>query len=332
MRVPGGLPDPPERQLDRQSRAVARRAPGEALRSQPMFATLAGDLPHPRTLRPSWRRHALVVQVEAGLGIPSDGLVHDEDGAALVAEWRRTRALADELGVELPLKLAVTGPWARAARGQAGIRTADAVAARLRAALGDLAGAGCRVIEIHEPAPTLPTEEAGAAAFVRAHVALLDGLPADLHATLAVTGGDTGRLSAGALATPPYRSYLLDLLEGHESWRVIVNLPGDRGVIVGVGDASGRDRTGLEAIAWAAQYAASTRGRGLDRVGLAPSAGLGGLSPGKAREILDLLGETSRLLAGDPEALLRRMDPRAVDLRSAALGAYAPDPTSRRPG
>ena len=92
------------------------------------------------------------------------------------------------------------------------------------------------------------------------------------------------------------------------------------------------DRTSLEAIAWAAQYAASTRGRGLDRIGLAPSAGLGGLSLEKAGQILGLLGETARLLAGEPEALLRRMDPRAIDLRSAALGAYAPDPRSRRPG
>ncbi len=297
-----------------------------------MFATLAGDLPHPRSPRPSWRRHALALQVESGLGILSDGLVHDEVGVALVDAWRRARALADELGVELPVKLAVAGPWARAAREPTGGLTAAGAAHVLRQALGELADAGCPVVEVHEPASTLPTDEMGAAAFVQAHIALLDGLPPDCHASLAVTGGDTGPLSADALATPPYRSYLLDLLEGHESWRVIVNLPGDRGVIVGVGDASGRDRTGVEAIAWAAQYAASTRGRGLDRVGLAPSAGLAGLSMEKAREILDLLGETARLLAGDPEALLRRMDPRAIDLRSAALGTYAPDPRSRRPG
>ncbi len=297
-----------------------------------MFATLAGDLPHPRSVRSSWRRHALVVQVEAGLGIPSDGLVHDEAGLALVDAWRHARGLADELGIELPLKLAVTGPWARTARQANGARTTVSVASSLGDALGELAEAGCPVVEIHEPAVTLPTDDAGCAAFVEAHVALLADLPPALHATLAVTGGDTGPLSADALAEPPYRSYLFDLLEGHESWRIIVNLPGDRGVIVGVGDASGRDRTSLEAIAWAAQYAASTRGRGLDRVGLAPSAGLAGLSMAKAREVLDLLGETARLLAGDPEALLRRMDPRAIDLRSAALGAYAPDPRSRRPG
>ena len=189
---------------------------------------------------------------------------------------------------------------------------------------------GLPVVEIHEPAAGLPVGADGGAAFASAHRALLAGLPADAHATLAITGGDAEALGADAVFAAPYRSHLFDLIAGPDGWRTIARAPGDRGIIVGVADASGGRPAGLEEIAWAAGYAASLGGRGMARVGLAPSGGLAALDPSAAWALIELLGEAARLLAGDPEELLRRFDPRAVDLRSAALGSYRPEARAGR--
>ena len=140
------------------------------------------------------------------------------------------------------------------------------------------------------------------------------------------------RSAPGQLFGPAYRSYLFDLIAGPDSWRTIAKAPGDRGIIVGVADATGEREARLEEAVWAAGYAASLGGRGIARVGLAPSEGLESLDPDRARAIIALLGEAARLLAGDPEALLRRLDPRAVDPRSAARGAYRPEHRGRPAG
>jgi hypothetical protein len=62
----------------------------------------------------------------------------------------------------------------------------------------------------------------------------------------------------------------------------------------------------------------------MDRVGIAPSGSLEGLSAATARSILDLLGEAARTIAGGRDEMLARLDPRAIDARSAALGHYRP--------
>ncbi|MCU0479303.1 MAG: hypothetical protein MUE92_11285, partial [Chloroflexi bacterium] len=226
---------------------------------------------------------------------------------------------------ELPVKVALGGPWAAA-----GARGALDAARRLSAALHALADAGCPLVEIHEPSPSLPSDDAGRAVFAAAHAALLDGLAERMHASLAITGGDALALGAEALFAAPYRSHLFDLLDGPESWRLVALAPGERGIVVGVGDASGRRRTRLEDLVWAAGYAASTRGRGMDRVGIAPSASLAGLAPDRAQAVLALLGEAARIIAAGGGGVLERLDPRAIDARSAALGQYQPQ--RRRPG
>ena len=326
----------------------ARRCVAGGVRFASMFATLAGSYPGPAEVPPAralWV--VLVAQADAGLGLLSDGIVHrSDDPSTLVKAWTAARDAAAAEGIGLPVKLAVAGPWARVALpagtprvpssaadapdGQAS--AALSAAATLAAALAAVIAAGCPVIEIHEPVATLPGGAGAGTAFAAVHRLLLAGLPAEAHATLAITGGDAEALGAEALFGVPYRSYLFDLIAGPESWRTIARAPGDRGIIVGVADATGRRSPGLEEVAWAASYAASLGGRGLARVGLAPSGGLDGLDPTRAQALIGLLGEAARLLAGDPEELQRRFDPRAIDLRSAALGEYRPDPRGRPRG
>ncbi|HSW42872.1 MAG TPA: hypothetical protein VLM76_10215 [Patescibacteria group bacterium] len=291
-----------------------------------MFATLAGGYPWPQGIPPAAALDVVVAgQVEAGLGLLSDGRVHPGSVAAadLVAAWRTTRRAAARLAPELPVKVAVAGPFATG-RATGGAASALEAAQALKGALRALVEAGCPVVEVHEPAATLPSDDASRSAFAAAHCALLEGLPDGLHASLAITGGDALALGAEALFAAPYRSHLFDLVAGPESWRLIVVAPRERGIVAGVGDATGRRRTRLEDIAWAASYAASTQGRGMDRVGIAPSGSLAGLSPEGAREIIDLLGEAARTLGGGRDEVLARLDPRAIDARSGALGHYRP--------
>lgn len=287
-----------------------------------MFATLAGGYPWPPDLPPQAALDAvLAAQVDAGLELLADGRVHPAPTAAgdLARAWEMARDVAAGRAPVLDVKLAVVGPFA--AFGPGGALEA---ARALNKALHALAEAGCPVVEIHEPAATLPPDDAGRAAFAAAHLALLDGVGDRLHVSLAITGGDALALGAEALFAAPYRSHLFDLVAGPESWRVIAVAPKERGIVVGVGDATGRHRTRMEDVVWAASYAASTQGRGMDRVGIAPSGSLAGLSPARAREVLDLLGEAARTIAGGRDEVLARLDPRAIDARSAALGHYRP--------
>ena len=288
-----------------------------------MFATLAGGYPWPPDQPPETALEAvLAAQVEAGLGLLSDGRVHAASTPAkeLVAAWEATCAAAARLAAGLPVKLAVDGPWT--AGGPDG---AIEAALALREGLAALAEAGCPVVEVHEAAAALPPDDDGRAAFAAAHRALLDGLPDRIHVSLAITGGDAVALGAAALFAAPYRSYLLDLVAGPESWRLIAVAPPGRGIVAGVGDARGRRRTRLEDVVWAAGYAASTQGRGMDRVGIAPSGSLAALGPERARAVIDVLGEATRTIAGGRGEVLARLDPRAIDARSGALGHYRPE-------
>jgi hypothetical protein len=288
---------------------------------------------------------------------------------ALVAAWCRARDVATKVVPGLAVKLAVAGPWAAgpwaagpwaagpwtagrpdgafgadgspaadADLGAAGSRNEDMAkfaarardaAGSLNAALAALADAGCPLVEVHEPAASLPADDAGRAAFAAAHIALLAGVDERIHASLAITGGDAMALGAEALFAAPYRSHLFDLLDGPESWRLVAVTPGERGIVVGVGDASGCRRTRLEEVAWAASYAASTGGRGMDRVAVAPSGSLADLEPDLARSVLALLGEAVAALADGGEEVLARLGPRGIDARSGALGQYQPG--RRRP-
>lgn len=114
-----------------------------------MFATLAGGYPRPADLPPDEAlRAVLEAQVEAGLGLLADGLVHPADtvAAELVAAWEATRDAAAAIAPGMPVKVALWGPFA-ARR----VAAAPVAVVALRAGLLALAEAGCPVVEVHEP-------------------------------------------------------------------------------------------------------------------------------------------------------------------------------------
>ncbi len=312
-----------------------------------MFATLAGGYPRPAPpddpAAPDPGLAAVAAaQVEAGLELVSDGLIHrpESDGAALaqrlVAAWRALAAL-----VAHPAKLAVVGPFSAGGAGPNPGAATDAIAVALVTAGRALAAAGCPLLEVHEPeAVGIGHDAVERARFAAAHRRLAGELaaragtdsPRGLHLCLAISGGNADAAGRETILAAPYASYLFDLVDGPDNWRLVTAVPGSKGVVCGVGDASGQGRTGLEEIVFAARYAASTGGRGLDRVGLAPSGSLAGLDPSRARAVIDLVGGAARLLAAGPATALRHLDPRAVDARSAALGMYRQERgRSRRP-
>lgn len=213
------------------------------------------------------------------------------------------------------VKAVVTGPI-----------TSDASTDTVRATLLALAEAGCTWIEVHEPAATMIDDDAGRSRFAAAHRALTAGLDG-VHLSLALVGGSAEALGIDALLAGAYASLAVDLIDGPDNWRLVAGWPGDRGVVVGAlpTPAGGDERP--EMLLWAAAYAASTGGRGGDRVGLAPAGSLAGLSWEVAARKVSRLGEAARLATASLNEIRNTVDPRALDHRSAALGRSSPRPS-----
>lgn len=313
-----------------------------------MFATLLGPLPRP-PLDPGAAPDELlaaVVQAQeaAGLEPLTDGGFGI--GGSLADRWRTTAALTDR-----PVKQALLGPFslARAATtaggGQADgsplappdagawTEATHAAAESLHADLLDLVAAGCPIIEIHEPAAIeIGADEARRALFRDAHRRLLDGV-SGAHLSLAITGGNADAAGADTLLAAPYASLAVDLVAGPDNWRLVVAAPGERGIVCGVLSAERNSGDRPEVLLWAAGYASSTGGRGPSRVGLASASSFAGLPWEVALRKLTILGEAARLADLPAQERRRQVDPRSVDIRSAALGRVEPRrPARRRPG
>ncbi len=227
------------------------------------------------------------------------------------------------------LKACLVGPLTVAGGGDdAGL--ADAVR-QAGAALRALLAAGAALVQVDEPCTAEPeaATDAGRARAARAWGALLDGVTG--HVSLALPGGGASAVGWEAMAAAPFGSHLVDLVTGPDDWRPLARLPGERGAILGVADLRRTTPDDPEVIVWAARYAASMHGRGLARVAVAPAAGLERLSRDVARARLAALADAARLAALPPAELVRRIDPRAIDARSAALGGYAPPPGRTSP-
>ncbi len=275
----------------------------------------------------------VAAQVAAGIGLVRDGDVRwanplaavlaaittgdTGDGGLLVRAWRATSALT-----ELPVAQALPGPWTLALLDVGGWDDSDVVigrAAELADAMAEdvaaLAAAGCPIVVVNEPAAVTIGEQAVlSVGFLRAHRRLLAKAP-EAHAMLAITGGTAHLSGPVPIFGAPYRSHLFDLIDGPDNWFLVRAAPGDRGIVCAAlqaGDDAPRDDQ-APVLSWAAHYAASSNGRGLERVGLANATPLNGLDPAAARRALDDLGRATSLAALPPkEAVELGMDPRAI--------------------
>jgi hypothetical protein len=283
-----------------------------------MFATLLGPLPRPPldvdAAPEAILEAVLAVQLEHGLEPLTDGgwPIADEDGhpgrtpAAEVVPvaWRATAARTDGL-----VKAVMVGPYSSGSDGAAE-----------RRALLDLISSGCRWIEVHEPAATrIGDDQVAQGRFADLHRALTRDL-GEAHLTLAIAGGSAAAAGIGTILAGAYSSLAVDLIDGPDNWDLVVGTPGDRGIIAGVVAPRAGTDDGPEIMLWAAGYAASTGGRGMDRVGLASSGSYASLDWDVAVTKVRQLGEAARLAIASPDALLDAIDPRAIDNRSAATG------------
>jgi methionine synthase II (cobalamin-independent) len=212
----------------------------------------------------------------------------------------------------------VVGPWTSG-------RPIDDVRSELLA----LADAGCRWIEVHEPASTgIGSGVAGGSddrsRFAEAHRALTEGLGSDVHLSLAIVGGNADAAGIDTILAGTYASLALDLIGGPDNWRLAVAAPTNVGIVCGVVSALDGSDDGPEILLWAADYAASSRGRGMDRVGLATAGSLAAMTWDVAATKVRRLGEAARLVTASPEERRAAIDPRAIDIRSAALGHASP--------
>ena len=280
-----------------------------------MFATLLGGLPRPPlpddAAPGSLVDAAIAAQVEAGLGPLGDG---GWWGSVPPLEaWTATTDRTDR-----PVKQAVVGPVTT------GGGIADARA--LNDVLRSLAAAGCPLIEIHEPALAGIGDDPDAWRLVReAHAAMTDGV-AGAHLSLAVTGGAIDPAGFEAVLAAPFASYALDLIAGPENWRFVRAVPGERGIVCGAMAVDPVADEGPEILLWAAAYAASSQGRGRDRVGLSTASSLAALRWDVAVRRLARLGAAVELASGSLDELREGLDPRSIDARTAALGHGAPPP------
>ena len=238
-----------------------------------MFATLLGGLPRP-PLPDDARSDDLVAaavgaQEAAGLEPLVDGGSWGNDELGTVVErWHATAALTDRA-----VKAVVLGPWSATgapARGdQPDVLERDLATAAdaTNAVLRELAAAGCPLVEVHEPAvPSLGPDPLMRRRFVDAQRRVLDGL-AGLHVSLAITGGSAEDAGIDTLLEAPYSSLALDLVRGPDNWRIAAAAPRSIGIVCGALTADAGGDEAVEILLYALNYAASTAGRGPDRVG-----------------------------------------------------------------
>jgi len=119
-----------------------------------------------------------------------------------------------------------------------------------------------------------------------------------------------------------------NLIAGPDNWRLIAVAPQDRGIVCGALDPRpGGDET-PELLVWAAHYAASTAGRGIDRVGLANAPSLAAGSWEVALRKLRLVAEAARLAGMPSDQMAPRLDPRSFGGRRDRPGGPL-DPGTR---
>jgi hypothetical protein len=281
-----------------------------------MFSTLLGPLPSPDAIDGIGDPLSATIRAleEAGLELLASGsqpLDPRTPPADAVGTWIGVAERTDR-----PVKQAVLGPYASGGA-PAAERLAEVVAA--------LAAAGCPLVEVVEPdlAPIV-ARPAERERFVDAHRTLFGALGSTdpgVHCSLVVGGGNLDTAGPATFFDLPYPSYAFDLLDGPDNWRLVAAAPADRGIVCGaIAARVGGDET-REVLVWAAQYAASTGGRGLDRVGLANAGSLADLPFDVAMRKLRRVAQAARIAASSsPEDVAAQLDPRAFGGRRARPG------------
>lgn len=282
-----------------------------------MFSTLLGLLP---SSDGSPADQATVLGELAGVGLellatgaPPPAV--DAEPAEIVAEWRAAAAVTDR-----PVKQVLRGPYSA---GRDGPRShPSALAERLRATVIALAEAGCAFVEIDESeALAIGVVDGERRRFSDAHRRLADGIEGT-HLSLALTGGNFEAAGAGTFFDRGYASFAFDLIAGPDNWRLIAVAPGDRGIVCGALDPRERGDETRELLVWAAHYAASTRGRGLERVGLANAPSLADVPWEVALRKLTRVAEAARVAAVEsPNEMASLLDARAFGGRRNRPGA-----------
>jgi methionine synthase II (cobalamin-independent) len=307
-----------------------------------MFATILGGLPRPPLSADASPDDLVQVAVRAqeasGLEPLTDGRLRwrslDEpflgEGARPLEAWRAAAGMT-----ERAVKQALPGPYSLArrlepssiARAALTLRLADAIRAEVIA----LSDAGCPLVEIEESeAHAIGSDAAERALFRDAHLALTHGI-AGMHLSLAIVGPSADAAGIETILAAPYASLAVDLIAGPDNWRLVSATPSERGIVAGAMSASEAADESPELILFAARYAASTQGRGPQRVGVAIAPGLEGLIWASAVRKLERLAAAARVAAMKPgPELAEAIDPRAIDIRSAAAGRRE-KPPPRRP-
>ncbi|HYL40091.1 MAG TPA: hypothetical protein VET90_02175 [Candidatus Binatus sp.] len=322
-----------------------------------MFGTLLGGLPRPPAASPDEALEVVLrAQADAGLEPLTDGRLGSPDLADLTTRLegierapggdlrarttpRRVRALtidswrAAAVRTDRAVKQALPGPYSLLRRLDLRGLDADTVIAALADALHEevleLAAAGCPLVEIEETeAHRIGIDETERRRFRAAHARLASGI-AGTHLSLSLVGPSADAAGVETILAAPYASLAADLVAGPDNWRLVARTPGDRGIVAGVLEPGLGSDDRPELPVWAAHYAASTGGRGLARVGLGTAGGLRRLPWAAAVAKLQRLGDAARIAGLPPGEQADALDPRAIDIRTAAVGRDAPPPRRR---
>ncbi len=280
-----------------------------------MFSTLLGPLPSIAIADIASTDIELIATGEAAAS-------GDVDPGRIVDAWRAAAGAVDR-----PVKQVLAGPYSA---GRDGPRDRPAeLAERLHETILALVEVGCPFVEIDEPdALAIAVVPGERTRFVDAHRRLVDGLT-DVHVSLALTGGNLDGAGPATFFDLGYSSFAFDLIAGPDNWRLIAVAPGDRGIVCGALDPRPEGDETPELLMWAAHYAASTRARGLDRVGLANAPSLATVEPEVALRKLRRIADAATLAGGDPQAVAAALDPRAFGGRRNRPGRVrlGEDPT-----
>ncbi len=292
----------------------------------------------------------IAAQAQAGMDLVTDGQVRWADmGVAvldaaatgslgadgpLVTAWRAASGAAP---AGVTLAQAVPGPYtlgrraievavgnaiaageeppprsrSEAARGEVTVAFSDGLAREIEA----LAAAGCRMILVEEPdAVRIGEDPSERALFASATTRLLADV-GEIHPMLVIAGGSAHLAGPETIFAAPWQSVLVDLIEGPDNWSLVRQAPGDRGIVCAALTVRADDVEVDQSpqLVWAAHYAASSNGRGIDRVGLANASSLATHTPTQARRALADLAVAARFAALSPEdAVAAGMDPRTI--------------------